>query len=81
MREYTWMSSAFLLGNRVYRGWALKRKPAYISLDYQDASFTLIVAFSEYNFYGIMLNQSSNDSKIILHFIANLFGARSTYFK
>ena len=73
------MSSDLIQGIRVYRGWTLKRKPAYISSDDQDISFTSIFTFSEYDFYGIRFNKNSNNSKIVLPSLQVCL-VRKTYF-
>ena len=66
--------------SRVFRGWATRGKPAYILSDYQDLSFTAIVACSEQHFYGVMLNESTNNSELFIHFLINLIEERRVNF-
>ena len=56
--------SFFLSKNIVFRGWEIEGEQAYISSSYQDLNFTETVAFSEHHFYGIMINERSNNRKI-----------------
>ena len=66
--------------SRTFRGWAVKGKPAYISSNYQDLSFTAIVTFSKQHFYGVMVNENINDSDLYRHFLINLIEARRNNF-
>ena len=66
--------------SRTFRGWAVKGKPAYVPSNYQNLSFTAIVAFSEQHFYGVMVNENTNNSDLFRHFLINLMKARRNNF-
>ena len=48
--------------SRVNRGWDYKGRHSGIFENYKDLSFSAIIAFLEQHFYGILINEDSNDS-------------------
>ena len=73
------MNLVSLQENRVFRGWRIKWEPEHISSGYQDLTFTATVAFSEHHFYGIMINESANNSEIFRHFLISLIEIRDKF--
>ena len=66
--------------NRVYRGWIYKGKHNGILEKYNNLSFSAILAFSEQNFYGILINKDSNDSFTFKYFLSKLIETRRNIF-
>ena len=66
--------------NRVYRGWSYKGKHNGIFEKYNNLSFSAILAFSEQNFYGILIIKDLNDSFIFKYFLSKLIETRRNIF-
>ena len=75
------MSSSFRHASRVYRGWGYKGKHSGILVSSKDLSSSATIAFSELHFYGILINENSNDCFTFRYFLHNLIEAREKLFK
>ena len=69
-------SSATLWGSRVCRGWAAKGSHGYFTDNVENMSFSVIWAFSEYKFYGLIINKEANNQYMFKHFLMKLMDTR-----
>ena len=60
MNLFTSMNLATHQENRICGGWAPKGSHGYIEDEVENISFRVIWAFSEHQFYGIVINPQTN---------------------
>ena len=65
----------------IYRGWGYKGKHSEILVSSKDLSFSATIAISVLHFYGILINENSNDCFTFRYFLHNIIGAREKLFK
>ena len=74
------MNSTFPQENKVFRGWGYSGFHLYILKNYQEMTFSAIVALSEFNFYGILINSGTNNKYTFAYFLSKLVEARKLKF-
>ena len=62
--------------SRVFRGWTLKGAHGYYADKMENISFSIILAFSGYKFYWLIINKSTNIPHIFHHFLVELIAIR-----
>ena len=70
------MSLAFHQENRVCWGWTFRGLHGYYTDEVENISFSIIWAFSEYQFYGIIINKDTNTQYTFQHFLMKLIEFR-----
>ena len=70
-------SSVFLEEINSFRGWWFKDQRWHMNSQADSFSMTFLIAASENNFYGIMANENTNNSKIFGYFISNVWNYRT----
>ena len=68
------MSLNFHHRNREYRGWGYKGKHSGVYENFK------ILSFSELHFYGLIINEGSNDSDTFKYFLNELIKTRRNKF-
>ena len=81
LNQFTLTNSCFHPIIRTYRWWGNKRKHSGTWESNCALSFSAILAFSEFYFYGILVNEGSNGSYTFRHFLDKLTEVRRDQFK
>ena len=81
LKQFTFTNSSFHLVIRIYWGWGYKEEHSITWENNSALSFSAILAFSEFYFYGILVNEGLNDSYTFRHFLEWLNETRRYQFK
>ena len=74
------MNSSLVHEIRVYRGWGYKGKHSGVWENIKGLQFSAILAFSYLHFYGILINEGTNDSQTFKYFLSLLISIRRNNF-
>ena len=74
------MNLCFHHETKVYRGWGFKGKHSGVYETNKNLSFSAILEFSELHFYGLLINEGSNDSNTFRYFLNQLVEIRENKF-
>ena len=55
-----------------FRGWSFGDKSSKIVMPVDDFTMYFIIAVSEKQFYGIIVNEKANTAEVFIHFLSNL---------